>query len=148
MSYRLYYLDRRDADELATSRLLSFYRNSLNFPKILNSPIYLEHIPDLCGKYGAYIITDGPKYYKTLVRAFNKETINLACQKRTAKCRCKFKVTLKIENIFDRENPGFYDPSNLIVVPNGNMQSHSCQGFSNLFEARYKKGFGYMGIEN
>ena len=112
----------------------------LSISTVSNIPeyTYLEHIPHICGKSGAYIITDGSKYYNTVTKGnnINRETINLTCQKRGSKYGCPFKVTLKMQNIFDRNLPGFYDRSNLSVKQSVKKYSHTCDGYFSLSEAR------------
>ena len=100
-------------------------------------PIYIEHIPSrrTNGRYGTYILKDGPKYYKTMVRSLNASSINLACHKRFTS-KCKFRVNLRIVKIFDPESVGFHDASNFIVKPSKGLESHSCDGYWTIHEAR------------
>ena len=97
--------------------------------------MYLEHIADICGRFGAYIFEDGEQFYRIKAINFNSQTINLACYKRRHTPCCSYKVTLKILNIFDRTAPGFFDPSNFLLIPSKKFQTHSCDGFSTRSEA-------------
>ena len=112
------------------------------YPKIAkstsnDSPIFIEYVSGHTdGRYsGAYIITDGSRYYRTIVKCPNKTTINLACQMRN-KRNCKFRAKLKILNIFDPAMTGFHDPSNFILIPSKGLDWHSCAGFETIDEAR------------
>ena len=43
-----------------------------------------------------------------------------------------------MENIFDKNEPGFYDPTNLVVMQSGKkwVNPHSCEGYPSLSAAR------------
>ena len=96
-------------------------------------PVYLEHVAGICGRHGAYIFKDGKRFYRIKAIHFNSQSINLACYKQGRVHTCKFGVTLKVLNIFDRTAPGFYDPSNFLVSRSKNQ--HTCDGFSTKSEA-------------
>ena len=100
-------------------------------------PIYIEHIPSrrANGRLGSYILKDGPLYYKTAVKSLNPTSINLACHKRLTR-KCTFRVNLKIVKIFNPDLVGFYDPSNFIVKSSKGLESHSCEGYRTIYEAR------------
>jgi len=119
----------------------------LDFPKIANStsndsPIFIEYISSPTSSHrsgggysGAYVIKAGSRFYRTVVKCLNKTTINLACQKRI-KRNCKFRANLKILNIFEPTMAGFHDPSNFILIPSKGLESHTCDGYATIYEAR------------
>ena len=110
-------------------------------------PIYIEFIPSFRSNSrpwtGTYILKQGSRYYRTLVNSCRKTSINLTCHKRNANPKygktCKFRVTLKIVNIFDPQIDGFHDRTNLTVKPSTASVAHSCGGYQNIHDARAGK---------
>lgn len=96
---------------------------------------FVEHVPANKG-HGSYILKLSDRFYKTLVGSVNKGSLNVTCHKRSGKSPCKFRASLNMVKVFDPKSEGFYSSDNFIIKPSKGLETHTCEGYRTIFEAR------------